>query len=1046
MVVRLRNTETVGNNTTGATLFEGNGTLYSVMDINYGVTYDRDRDENLHSILDTMCVLTEIVGSLHDAGYLHLDIKPVNFLVSHKPNTNVWLFDVDSLTSIRELSEGLVKHTPYSNGWAAPEQLLGKVNRLCPATDLFAIGSILFEKVMGRPVAHEDMSAFAEWEFESKLFEKVNPRVKRCLKEIFRKTLAASPKRRYQRAEELTEAFKVALGFVEQPYIQSNCPLELADIIGRNEEIDRIHQVFSEGKRTVFLHGFGGVGKSTLSVAYGNRYAEEYSCILFLEYQDSLEKLFEEIEIQRFDGDKNEKKKMLRRILDKDTLVIIDNFDIAVDEDEYLADVLKMNACFLFTTRTDFSSVFAGMVAQIEVNPLPEKQQEELFQRESKQYIADSDEREVLRKILKKIEGHTISIVWYAKQLYASGCSLDELYSQICNGFAEWELEEKIRYTKDGRAIKTTVPNAMHVLFRIAQWTEPMKKALRNLYLLDKVIKVDKEQYKRFICSDIKESKVYDKSDECWYYSFELIPRKRAGVEVLNDLEELGLIGYKGSNGAVYAYKLHTLMQELVLWELMPDEENCPEFFGYIRSLIQACMFPYERDEADEAKYEIDNAFLSCYFANADYRIAANAEYVIQFMEGVGISRDQFRRIYKKLMSEVSRQRFGCQDEFHIRLINFKSCLKVYESFFVGAGRERWEQEREEELLDSYRSLRMEMKRLSVLEQEKLEQHIYRAIVEAMANRFIHGLPKEIIKVVPDEIMAQQLFDIDTKKKYKIPLTSEEAEEERRKKEELENDPDYQEFIEDGEWRKEWREEFWDSEDKVQFVKEMMADQDFRILSVDLLGGFMRDMFYNIYRFLCYDKEYYEKIGWNVICEILEIEKQCLIERYGNRLFYFHEENVANRMIAYAIQGKCEQFNECLEEINEGIVQEIAQAKAWDWQWLCGANRSGGLRLIRHVFEGLRSTENAHFILPYIVDVAEKLEAYARRQPDFEERYLYSLYNLVKECAEEASLAYRGNRDEKEKIWEIEWAYTDKIEAITGADYNLQWNYENSDE
>lgn len=102
--------------------------------------------------------------------------------------------------------------------------------------------------------------------------------------------------------------------------------------------------------------------------------------------------------------------------------------------------------------------------------------------------------------------------------------------------------------------------------------------------------------------------------------------------------------------------------------------------------------------------------------------------------------------------------------------------------------------------------------------------------------------------------------------------------------------------------------------------------------------------------------------------------------------------------------------------------------------------------MVKHVFDGLRSTENTHFIFPYIVDIAEKLEAYAKKQPDFEERYLYPLYSLVKECAEETSLMCKGDLEEQRKIWSIEWEYTDRMNAVTGADYDLQWDYENSNE
>ncbi len=56
------------------------------MDITYGVTYDEDEHSSLEEIIDTMMVLTKTISNLHKEGYLHLDLKPSNFLVSYDPS------------------------------------------------------------------------------------------------------------------------------------------------------------------------------------------------------------------------------------------------------------------------------------------------------------------------------------------------------------------------------------------------------------------------------------------------------------------------------------------------------------------------------------------------------------------------------------------------------------------------------------------------------------------------------------------------------------------------------------------------------------------------------------------------------------------------------------------------------------------------------------------------------------------------------------------------------------------------------------------------
>lgn len=544
LVVKLCNDESVGNNITRAELCEGNGTLYSVMDVNHAKTYAFDSDQNLHSILDTMRVLTEVVGNLHAQGYLHLDIKPDNFLVSHRPSTNVWLFDVDSLTSVDDLKSGAVQTISYSQQWAAPEQLLGQTGKLCEATDLFAIGAVLFEKVMGRQVQNDDMGLFADWKFDGSMFENVNPKVKRYLREIFRKTLAASVKRRYSCADELLKTLENACDITIEgkPFLKSDCPVLTTQFVGRQQEVLEIRDAFHSGKHAVFLHGVGGIGKSTLALAYGNQFQKEYDAVIFCRYRDSLEELFEDIEIQNFDGSTKEYSKHLRRLLDKNILLIIDNFDVEIDADDFLDELMRLKCNILFTSRTDFSTVYTGDVKQIEVNSLPYEKLEELFTSICGLKLESEEERQTFHKLLKMVDGHTYFIELAAKQIVASGCSLDALYTALRNGISGLDGKEKVRTQKDGRIVKRTIPEVLRVLFQVADLNESRKQVLRNLYAL-RFVHLDKAEYCRFTNEGAH------------------------GIDILNDLVELGWICQNGRY-----FTLHPLVEELVKTDFGPSK------------------------------------------------------------------------------------------------------------------------------------------------------------------------------------------------------------------------------------------------------------------------------------------------------------------------------------------------------------------------------------------------------------------------------------------------------------------------------------------
>jgi hypothetical protein len=82
-------------------------------------------------------------------------------------------------------------------------------------------------------------------------------------------------------------------------------PFSLADVfeaehfVAREEELAEIHRLLrSDGsRRTVVLHGLGGIGKTQLTVAYAKRHKDTYSAIFWLNAndEDSLKQSFAKI-------------------------------------------------------------------------------------------------------------------------------------------------------------------------------------------------------------------------------------------------------------------------------------------------------------------------------------------------------------------------------------------------------------------------------------------------------------------------------------------------------------------------------------------------------------------------------------------------------------------------------------------------------------------------------------------------------------------------------------------------------------------------------
>ena len=99
-------------------LYKCNNTLYVVMHLASGNSYDQTRPDNVLSILEVGKALTEAIRNYHEKGFLNLDIKPQNIFVFPETNQLIQLFDFDTVCTRNEILQGRFS---FSNGYAAPE-------------------------------------------------------------------------------------------------------------------------------------------------------------------------------------------------------------------------------------------------------------------------------------------------------------------------------------------------------------------------------------------------------------------------------------------------------------------------------------------------------------------------------------------------------------------------------------------------------------------------------------------------------------------------------------------------------------------------------------------------------------------------------------------------------------------------------------------------------------------------------------------------------------------------------------------------------------
>lgn len=755
----------VGNQITKSGYYENGDNFYLIMDINHGQTLDKENTKDINRILKIVLKLTQLVGKLHNLGCRYLDLKPDNILVSNDPDPDIWLFDFDSLVPVDNSNT-----ISYSKGWAAPELVQGKFSSLCNATDLYSIGAILFHKIMGRFVTNDDIGLFADWDFDGETFDNLNPKVHRCLREIFKRTLSASVKRRYQSAAELIDTLTsaseaaAAKNYIVTPDLQIP-----SHFIGREREINEIHKSFQNSNKAVFLHGVGGIGKSSLAIAYAINYKKDYDNILFCRYKTSLEDLLIDLvdEIQNFEGDTKEGLRQLKRLLDKDTLLIVDNFDVATDEDPYLHQFLKLNAKLLFTSRTDFRNQLSQNSIQLEVSTLPYNQLESLFSNISGIQVNTADKQQCLSKLLESIDYHTYVTELLARQIISSGWSLEVLARKIENGLNGLAFAEKVQATKDDLSPKQTIPEGLRVLFKLASLNDQSKQVLRNMYLLDQFTAVDKDTYKLFCASKWYEGETRDENGGLkWYHFHPYISESSPEVDVINELCELGWV-----QNWYTLYSLHPLVSELVRHDLKPCQDNCHRFYEYINATLLSYMYPSVFDEADERELRDHFELLLDFLTHIDLDDQTNRKIAFGFLsttvdsEYGWIVEPECEIVMENLLSSVIKLEDDPQTIFDAYLLQFKVHVQTYASYHE---KEKWSSH----IWEDYTQLQHSVEKLAPETKPKANARVYEEIRLMVQN---HLLPNKFIQHAY-ELWPEMFIGFDTvdKEMYGLPVSDSE--------------------------------------------------------------------------------------------------------------------------------------------------------------------------------------------------------------------------------------------------------------------------------
>ena len=329
--------------------------------------------------------------------------------------------------------------------------------------------------------------------------------------------------------------------------------IELSDLIGRNDDLDRLNNTVTQNDKIVVLNGIGGMGKTTLVKGYIKTLREDLNHIIWISFRDNLVQSFttnlsliENLGLAVPDNMPVDQLYLLimnsLRKLPGKAIIAIDN--LQEDTSELLEQLpLSPNCIVIATSRM---KLLNSLIKLHEVGGLDFTASKELFAKYYTGNIIDAE----LQELLTLIGNHTLSIELLAKTLETNFTinSIKELTAYLDErsiGDEGWQVSVRSDYSDNEASLKTHLLNT----FDLVALNELEKQLLLYFSILPTIEFTGEELVRIF---DIEQSKV------------------TGFIDCISSLVRKGWI--KEINRT---YQLHAIVQEVIRMRIPADFNNC---------------------------------------------------------------------------------------------------------------------------------------------------------------------------------------------------------------------------------------------------------------------------------------------------------------------------------------------------------------------------------------------------------------------------------------------------------------------------------------
>ena len=485
-------------------LYKHNNTLYVVMHLANGTSYDLIEPENVLSILEVGKALSKVISYYHEKEFLNLDIKPGNIFVFPETNQLIQLFDFDTVSSKEEILKG---EFSYSEGYEAPE-VSGSYNGLFSFSDIderadiYSIGAVIFEKIMGHVPDFSDQRNGKVWDFSHNSYLKDTvPQLQKEIFDLFRKTIARRKENRYSSAKDLISDLENLIKLADIKVFLKNVnihPLTSHSyFISRNDKLTEIQQHLNRDN-VVFIYGIGGIGKSESAKDFAFQSKNKYVTQHLVHYDKSLKNTISHLEFINFDDSfysYDDLFIMKMKMISDDTrygnstLLIIDNYSSTDPEDSFVLEQLKkLHIHIIFTTRETPKDTSL----RVFIDKISDEALIEMFFKINPFRKGEKDREKLVSTLIKIVSGHTMTIDLVARQTKSleqyGEKTLSDVIETLSKSGLNSELNAEVYSNKDADVLGNNQENAVYehirALFSFATLNPKQKYILKNACML----------------------------------------------------------------------------------------------------------------------------------------------------------------------------------------------------------------------------------------------------------------------------------------------------------------------------------------------------------------------------------------------------------------------------------------------------------------------------------------------------------------------------------------------------------------------------------